>query len=101
MGVNHCVDDFCKKQSVNKNDLKKNARSMRRLRTQCEQVKRTLSSAMRATIEVDSLFEGVDYHATITRAKFENLCMQEFRACLEPVKKVLSDAKISKGQVHE
>jgi len=74
---------------------------MRRLRTQCESVKRTLSSAMRATIEVDSLFEGMDYHATITRAKFENLCAQEFQACLEPVKKVLTDAKVVKSEVNE
>jgi len=99
--VMHCVDDFCKKNSVNKKNLKANPRSMRRLRTQCESVKRTLSSAMRATIEVDSLFEGMDYHATITRAKFENLCAQEFQACLEPVKKVLTDAKVVKSEVNE
>jgi len=99
--VTHCVDDFVKKNGVDKRALKNNARSMRRLRTQCEQVKRTLSSAMRATIEVDSLFEGVDYHATITRAKFENLCAQEFQACLEPVKKVLTDAKVVKSEVNE
>lgn len=74
---------------------------MRRLRTQCEAVKRTLSSALRATIEVDSLFEGDDYSATITRAKFENLCATEFQACLEPVKKVLQDAKVGKQDVNE
>jgi len=99
--VKYCVDDFCKKQGADKRSLQGNARSMRRLRTQCEQVKRTLSSAMRATIEVDSLFEGEDYHATITRAKFENLCAQEFQACLEPVKKVLTDAKVVKSEVNE
>lgn len=74
---------------------------MRRLRTQCETAKRTLSAAVRATIEVDSLFDGIDYHATITRARFEQLCAQEFRDCLEPCKKVLTDAKISKSEVHE
>jgi len=99
--VRHCVKDFCKKNSVTESALTKNARSMRRLRTQCEAVKRTLSSALRATIEVDSLFEGEDYHATITRAKFENLCAQEFQACLAPVKKVLQDAKVGKSEVHE
>jgi len=99
--VTHCADDFCKKNKVGKKALQSNARSMRRLRTQCEAVKRTLSSAMRATIEVDSLFEGIDYHATITRAKFENLCAQEFQACLNPVKKVLTDAKVTKTQVNE
>jgi len=64
-------------------------------------VKRTLSSALRGTIEVDSLYEGEDYHITITRAKFESLCAEEFRACLEPVKKVLQDGKMSKNDVHE
>lgn len=99
--VRHCVKDFCKKQKISESDLQKNARSMRRLRTQCEAVKRTLSSALRATIEVDSLFEGDDYSATITRAKFENLCATEFQACLEPVKKVLQDAKVGKQDVNE
>merc|ERR1711907_732311 len=96
--VEHCVQDFKRK---NKLDLKTNARAMRRLRTQCETAKRTLSAAFRATIEVDSLFEGIDYHATITRARFEQLCGEDFRNCLEPVKKVLTDAKVSKSEVHD
>merc|ERR1719392_337439 len=78
-----------------------NARSMRRLRTQCEQAKRTLSAAVRATIEVDSLFDGIDFHITITRAKFEQLCNEQFRNCLEPCRRVLQDAKISKNEVNE
>lgn len=96
--VEHCVQDFKRK---NRLDLKSSARAMRRLRTQCEQAKRTLSAAFRATIEVDSLFEGIDYHATITRARFEQLCGEDFRNCLEPVKKVLTDAKVSKSEVHD
>merc|ERR1712093_97177 len=96
--VDFCVDDFKRK---NRLDLKKNARAMRRLRTQCESAKRTLSAAVRATIEIDSLFEGIDYNVTITRARFEQLCAQEFRDCLEPCKKVLHDIKLSKNDVHE
>jgi len=96
--VEHCANDFKRK---NRLDLKTSARAMRRLRTQCEQAKRTLSAAVRATIEVDSLFEGIDYHATITRARFEQLCGQEFRDTLEPVKKVLTDAKVSKNEINE
>jgi len=96
--VNFCVNDFKRK---NKLDLKKNARAMRRLRTQCETAKRTLSAAVRATIEVDSLMDGIDYNTTITRARFEQLCSQEFRDCLEPCRKVLTDAKISKNEIHE
>merc|ERR1711881_204367 len=96
--VEHCVQDFKRK---NRLDLKSSARAMRRLRTQCEQAKRTLSAAFRATIEVDSLFEGIDYHATITRARFEQLCGEDFRNCLEPVKKVLNDSNVSKSEVHD
>jgi len=99
--VQHCVKDFCKKNSVSEVEFKKQARSMRRLRTQCEAVKRTLSSALRGTVEVDSLYQGEDYHQTITRAKFNSLCAQEFQACLEPVKKVLLDAKVGKSEVNE
>jgi len=96
--VDHCVTDFKKKH---KKDPSGNPRSMRRLRTQCEQAKRTLSGALRATIEVDSLFDGIDYHTTVTRAKFEGMCNENFRKCLEPCRKVLQDAKISKNEVNE
>merc|ERR1711998_757274 len=96
--VEFCVNDFKRK---NKLDIKTNARAMRRLRTQCETAKRTLSAAVRATIEVDSLMDGIDYNTTITRARFEQLCSQEFRDCLEPCKKVLTDSKISKNEIHE
>merc|ERR1719273_1556989 len=96
--VDHCTKDFKRKH---KKDMTGNARSMRRLRTQCEAAKRTLSAAVRATIEVDSLFDGIDFHITITRAKFEQLCNEAFRNCLEPCRKVLQDAKISKNEVNE
>merc|ERR1711953_128125 len=101
--VDHCVTAFTRKnkKDLGGKDIKKNPRSMRRLRTQCESAKRTLSAAVRATIEVDSLFEGIDFHVNITRAKFEQLCNEKFRDCLEPCRKVLQDAKISKNEVNE
>jgi len=101
--VDHCVAAFTRKnkKDLAGKDIKKNPRSMRRLRTQCESAKRTLSSAVRATIEVDSLFEGIDMHLNVTRAKFEQLCNEKFRDCLEPCRKVLQDAKISKNEVNE
>jgi len=74
---------------------------MRRLRTACERAKRQLSSSANASIEIDSLFEGVDFYSSITRARFEDLCADLFRGTLEPVEKVLRDAKIDKGSVHE
>jgi L1 cell adhesion molecule like protein len=96
--VDFCVNDFKRKSGLNPT---KNARSMRRLRTACESAKRTLSSAIHATIEVDSLFEGEDFYLKIGRAKFENLCLEDFRKCMEPVRKVLQDSKVSKDQVHD
>jgi len=98
--VDHCVSVF-KRKNKGCGDITKSPRAMRRLRTQCEQAKRTLSSAVRASIEVDSLFEGLDFHETITRAKFEQICNSQFRACLDPVRKVLEDSKLSKAQVDE
>jgi heat shock protein 1/8 len=96
--VNHCVELF-KRQ--NKVDLSSNSRALRRLRTACERAKRTLSSATTATIEIESLYDGVDFSTQLTRARFEELCGDLFRACLDPVEKVLNDAKVDKSRVHE
>ncbi|XP_027173661.1 heat shock 70 kDa protein-like [Coffea eugenioides] len=96
--VNHFVSEFRRKH---KKDISGNARALRRLRTACERAKRTLSSTTQTTIEVDSLYEGIDFYATITRARFEELCMDLFLKCMEPVEKVLRDAKIDKSKVDE
>ena len=82
-------------------DMTDNQRALRRLRTACERAKRTLSSSTQAHIEIDSLFEGTDFNSVITRARFEDLNMDYFRKCMEPVEKVLKDSKLSKSQVHE
>ncbi|KAH9298706.1 hypothetical protein KI387_030388, partial [Taxus chinensis] len=84
-----------------KKDIGGNARALRRLRTACERAKRTLSSTAQTTIEIDSLYEGIDFYSTITRARFEELNMDLFRKCMEPVEKCLRDAKIDKGKVDE
>lgn len=78
-----------------------NARALRRLRTACERAKRTLSSANKTSIEIDSLFEGIDFYTSLTHACFEELCQDLFRSTLEPVGKVFVNAKIDKNQVHE
>jgi heat shock protein 1/8 len=96
--VNHFVQEFKRKY---KKDISGNARALRRLRTACERAKRTLSSTAQTTIEIDSLYEGVDFYSNITRARFEELNMDLFRKCMEPVEKCLRDAKMDKGQVHE
>ncbi|KAJ9550074.1 hypothetical protein OSB04_022617 [Centaurea solstitialis] len=96
--VNHFVQEFKRK---NKKDITGNARALRRLRTACERAKRTLSSTAQTTIEIDSLYEGIDFYSTITRARFEELNMDLFRKCMEPVEKCLRDAKMDKSNVHD
>merc|ERR1712207_103489 len=96
--VNHFVQEFKRK---NKKELTSNKRALRRLRTACERAKRTLSSAAQTSIEIDSLFEGIDFYPSITRARFEELCADLFRGTLEPVEKSLRDAKLDKTQIHE
>lgn len=82
-------------------DLSSNARALRRLRTACERAKRTLSSAAQTSIEIDSLFDGIDFYTSITRARFEELCQDLFRSTMDPVEKVLRDSKIDKSSVNE
>jgi len=96
--VDYCMVDFKKKTGI---DIKGNPRALRRLRTQCEKAKRILSAAHQAPIECETLAEGEDYNTNISRAKFEELCMDLFRQCMPPVEAVLKDAEIGKGQVHE
>ncbi len=96
--VNHFVQEFKRKY---KKDISSNPRALRRLRTAAERAKRTLSSTAQTTIEIDSLYEGVDFYSTITRARFEELNMDMFRKCMEPVEKCLKDAKMDKGAIHD
>ena len=96
--VNHFVSEFKRKH---KQDIKQNKRALRRLRTMCEKVKRTLSSTTSASIEIDSLQEGVDLYTNITRAKFEQICDHLFKRCIDPIEKVIIDAKIDKSEIHE
>jgi heat shock 70kDa protein 1/2/6/8 len=96
--VNHFMQEFKRKH---KKDISGNPRALRRLRTACERAKRTLSSTAQTTLEIDSLYEGIDFYATITRARFEELNMDLFRRCMEPVEKCLRDAKLDKSQIHD
>jgi len=99
---NRMVDYFLQEfKRRHRKDMSQNQRSLRRLRTACERAKRTLSSSTQAHIEIDSLFDGIDFNATITRARFEDLCMDYFKKCMDPCEKVLRDSKISKGEVDE
>merc|ERR1712107_954616 len=98
---NRLVDHF--KQEFKRKFRKEldNQRALRRLRTNCERAKRTLSNSTQAHIEIDCIMDNIDFNSTITRAKFEDLNMDYFKKCMEPVQRVLTDSKISKSQVHE
>nr|AGF80339.1 Hsc70 [Palaemon carinicauda] len=96
--VNHFTQEFKRKY---KKDPSDNKRALRRLRTACERAKRTLSASAQASVEIDSLYEGIDFYTSITRARFEELCGDLFRGTLEPVEKSLRDAKMDKAQIHD
>lgn len=96
--VNHLAEEFKRKF---KKDLKSNPRAIRRLRTAAERAKRTLSSSTEATIEIDALFDGIDFYTKVSRARFEELCSDLFRSTLQPVEKALNDAKMDKSSIHD
>ncbi|KAA0194161.1 Heat shock protein C [Hyalella azteca] len=96
--VNHFVQEFKRKY---KRDIEDNKRALQRLRTACERAKRTLSSSAQASIELDSLYEGINFYTSITRARFEELCADLFRGTLDLVEKSLRDAKMEQGHIHE
>jgi len=99
---NRLVDHFVKEfKRLHKKDMSSNKRSLRRLRTACERAKRTLSSSAVANLELDALFEGIDFYSKITRARFEELCSDVFRKTLAPVERALRDAKLDKGGIDE
>jgi heat shock protein 1/8 len=95
--VNHFIQEFKRKH---KKDIT-GGKAFRKLWNACERAKRVLSSNTRTTIEIGSLFDGIDFFSTITRAKFEELNMNLFKKCMEAVEKCLTDAKIDKSSVHD
>lgn len=94
--VNRFVEEFRRKHGK---DLSRNKRALRRLCTASERAKRTLLSSTQATLEIDSLFEGVDFYTSFTRARFEELCSDLFCSTLEPLEKALRGAKLHKAQI--
>jgi len=96
--VDYFVEEFKRKH---KKDMSNNKRALRRLRTACERAKRTLSSSTQTSIEIDSLFEGIDFYTSLTRAKFESLNNALFESTKEPVEKAIRDAGLEKGKIHE
>jgi heat shock protein 1/8 len=100
--ITWCLKEFKKQnKSVDVKELVTNKKVLGKLRSVCEKAKKTLSSNSSAAIEIDSLFDGIDFCTKITRAKFEALCDDIFTKCMEPVSKVLLDSKMAKADIHD
>lgn len=97
--VDHFVKEF-KRKNKGKNPTQ-NKRSLRRLRTACERAKRTLSASTQASIEIDAMYDGIDFYTQIGRARFEELCSDLFRGTIDPVERALREAQIDKSQIDD
>ncbi|XP_061995570.1 heat shock cognate 70 kDa protein-like [Rosa rugosa] len=96
--VNYCVEEFKRKHNL---DVSGNIRTLRRLKNACEKAKRRLSFTTTTDIEIECLHQGIDFYVTFTRSKFEQLNMDFFTKCMEPVQKCLEDAKMDTDSVHD
>jgi len=83
------------------NKLNENSKLMRRLKTACEEAKKTLSNSKSTTITYDNFHDGEDLNVTITRSKFEAICDAEFKRCMEPINAALADAKMAPIQIDD
>lgn len=92
------IAQFKRKEGI---DISKDKRALQRLRKQCENAKRTLSTQTVATVDCEALSQGVDFSSTISRAKFEELNMDLFKKTMVPVTQVLKDAGVGKSAVDE
>ena len=96
--VDFFIEEFKKKF---KKDMSNNKRAVRRLRSACEKAKKSLSTVTVTQIELDSLYDGIDFYTRITRQKFEELNDDLFRSILDIVEKALQDARVKKEQVDD
>ena len=88
------------KKKYNK-DISKDNRALGKLRREAERAKRALSNQHQVRVEIESLFDGVDFSEPLTRARFEELNNDLFRKTMGPVKKAMDDAGLQKSQIDE
>lgn len=96
--IDYFVKLYNKKNDV---DIRKDLKTMGKLKREVEKAKRTLSSQMSTRIEIEAFHNGNDFSETLTRAKFEELNMDLFKKTLKPVEQVLKDAKVKKSEVDD
>ena len=100
--VTYCLKEFQKKnKKLDINEYIKNKRVLQKLKTACEKAKIALSTSRSFSIEVDALYNSIDFRCKITKAKFENMCMKDFMKCIEPIKRVLHDANMTKKDIDD
>lgn len=99
---NRMVKHFCEEfKRKHKKDMSVNTKSVKRLKVACERAKRTLSSTTTANIELDSLYDGIDFAGALTRARLDEMCMDMYRTCINTVEKVLLDSGLCKPDIHD
>lgn len=96
--TNYYIAEFKKQHNI---DLNENKRAVRRLRQACEKLKRNLSFTQSATINIDRIHNDLDFVASMTRAKFDQINNKIFDRTIECVKKTLKDAKMNKNDIDE
>ncbi|KAH9299559.1 hypothetical protein KI387_031241 [Taxus chinensis] len=96
--LSHCVQQFNQKYDM---DMSTSSKALRRLRSECERAKRSLSSAVETVIDIDCLYEGQDFHTKIRRAKFEELNADLFEKCMDSVEQCVEDFKMGKDQIND
>jgi L1 cell adhesion molecule like protein len=101
--INHCLDELKKKHKVSITDIPtdKLNKIKAKLHHLCENAKRQLSSSTNATIEIDNIYDNIDFSYNISRAKFESLCGDLFQKLMDPLDRALKDAKLAKNQINE
>jgi len=96
--MQHFMKVFQKKHNK---DMSKDKRAIQKLRREVEKAKRALSFAHQSRVEIEALFEGIDFSETLTRARFEEINSPLFKSTLGPVKQVLEDSGLTKKQIDE
>merc|ERR1711907_489773 len=96
--IQHLLKVFKRKHG---SDPSKDKRAIQKLRREVERAKRSLSTQHQGRLEIEGLFEGVDFSETLTRARFEELCIDLFKKTLQPVHKVMEDSEMKKSEIDE
>lgn len=99
--IKHFITDFKRKNKGKGDGIDSNPRAMKRLQQACERLKRNLSTSTQSTIEVDSLYDGIDYSSSMTRARFDELNVEFYKKAISYVDKVLLDSKLAKSDIND